>query len=80
MPDQSKPDPLEDLHRMGITMEPDVPGPYHREIAYSTDVPNTKTGQRHTLTCGHRVMTFGNVAHARGKLFCAACKDEGVAE
>ncbi len=77
MPDNPKlSDELKRLRALGINLEPDTgPGPYHRAIAFSAPIPNTKTGQRHVLQCGHYIQTFGNIALANGKVFCQQCKD-----
>lgn len=49
---------------------------FHKKIRrIIKTIPNTKTGFMLELECGHRVMSFGNLAHANGVLYCVACRE-----
>lgn len=48
---------------------------FHMEVKRSTPIPNTKTGHYLDLACGHRVMTFGRLALAGGRVLCTQCRD-----
>lgn len=71
-------DPIEDLKRYGIHLEPDLgPTPYHRRIVATEPLPGTRNGHLCTLECGHMVQTFGKLSHARGRrVLCTACRGE----
>jgi hypothetical protein len=62
----------------GAYLEPDD-GPrdsaFHKRILRTTPVANTRTGNWVDLECGHRVMSFGNLAYAHGVLLCERCKE-----
>lgn len=69
-------DPIEDLKRLGIRLEPDTGHtPYHRAIVSMTPIPNTRTGNICELECGHRVHIFGKIELANGKALCMVCRD-----
>jgi hypothetical protein len=63
----------------GAHLEPDS-GPrntaFHKRIIRTAPVPNTKVGHYCDLECGHRVMTFGNLAHCAGVVLCDQCRTE----
>lgn len=68
-------DPIEDLKRRGIRLEPDKgPTPYHRRILTMTPIAHTRTGNTCALECGHTVHTFGKVDPV-GKVLCTECRD-----
>lgn len=61
-----------------INLMPDMGGPslWRRRIVQSAPIPNTKTGQQHTLECGHVIMTFGSMGHLGGvEAMCTACRE-----
>jgi hypothetical protein len=62
----------------GAYLEPD-PEPresrWHKRIVSVRPIPNTLSGNWVDLECGHRVQTFGNLAHAKGFVMCLACRD-----
>ena len=63
--------------KYGIKLTPDTGhGPHHRTIVNKIPILNTKTGFFLTLECGHMSQSFGNLEHARGKVYCAACAAE----
>jgi len=47
---------------------------FHRTIVGTRPMPNTRSGNFVLLDCGHQVMTFGNLAHANGKVLCTVCR------
>jgi hypothetical protein len=66
----------------GSYLEPDE-GPrtsrFHKKIVKAAPLPNTQSGNTLDLECGHRVMTFGNLAHAGGVVLCTQCRDAAEA-
>lgn len=72
-------DPLEDLKKRGIHMEPDRGHTaYHRRIVSMAPIPHTRTGNTCMLECGHRVQTFGRIDLAGGKVLCQECRNAGT--
>lgn len=70
-------DPIEDLKKYGIDLEPDIArdGPYHRTITHVKPIPNTRAGNVCTLSCGHIVQAFGRLELAEnGKVLCTECR------
>jgi hypothetical protein len=65
----------------GRYLEPDEgprEGPLYKRIVRTKPIPNTRSGHRVQLECGHTVMTFGNLAHACGVVFCTQCRDKAA--
>jgi hypothetical protein len=62
----------------GHYLEPDE-GPrdsaFHKRIVSIKTIPNTRAGHWLDLECGHRVQSFGNLAHANGVVLCTQCRD-----
>lgn len=62
----------------GSYLEPDD-GPrntrYHMGILHAEPIPNTRSGNRVTLACGHVVQTFGNLTYSGGRILCTKCRD-----
>jgi hypothetical protein len=61
----------------GAYLEPDENprnSPFHKRILRTAPVANTLSGHWVDLECGHRVMSFGNLAHAGGVLLCSQCR------
>ena len=52
--------------------------PGARRILRAEPVPDTKSGNWLDLDCGHRVMAFGNLDHAKGFIVCEQCILSGV--
>ena len=65
----------------GAYLEPDDEprtSPFHQTIVGTRPIPNTRTGHFVTLACGHEVMTFGKLEHARGRVLCTACRAQAA--
>lgn len=65
----------------GIYMESDGEprdSQFHRRIIAAQRIPETRAGNTLDLECGHRVRTFGNLAHTNGVVFCTQCRDAAV--
>ena len=65
----------------GAYLEPDEEprnSPFHVRIVKIERIPNTRSGNNLVLECGHRVQSFGNLAHANGVVFCTQCRDSTV--
>lgn len=62
----------------GAYLEPDEGGnnQFRKRIVSTTPIPNTRTGHWCNLECGHRVMTYGNLDHAKGRVLCTQCRDD----
>jgi hypothetical protein len=71
-------DPLEDLKKLGINLEPDTGlTPHHRRIVAARPIQGTRSGQICELSCGHTVQTYGDLKHARGGMvLCTECRKE----
>ncbi len=54
--------------------------PFHKRIVRTRRVPGTKSGNHVFLECGHRVMTFGDLALTNGVAMCERCKQENEHE
>lgn len=66
------------LDNSGSYLEPDEPprnSLYHMRIVRVERIPGTLSGNNVTLECGHGVQTFGNLAHAEGRILCTKCRD-----
>jgi hypothetical protein len=62
----------------GRYLEADAPPrdtPHHKRIVGAFPIENTRTGYRLLLECGHEAVTFGNLAHAEGRVLCMRCRD-----
>lgn len=62
----------------GAYLEPDEApreSPFHKRILRTQPIKGTRTGHWADLECGHRVMTFGDLAKAEGKVLCTECRD-----
>ena len=62
----------------GAYLEPDEEprtSRFHRRIVSTAPMPHTRTGHYCDLECGHRVMTFGNLEMAGGRVLCTECRD-----
>jgi hypothetical protein len=46
---------------------------FHKAVLRAEPVPNTLCGHWLDLECGHRVMAFGDLAHAGGVVLCDQC-------
>jgi len=51
---------------------------FHVGIVSIERIPNTRVGCRVTLTCGHVVMTFGDLQAAQGRVLCTVCRDKAA--
>jgi hypothetical protein len=68
-------DPIEDLKKLGIRLEPDLgPTPHHRRVIATKALSGTRTGHRCLLECGHEVLTFGDLRHSGGIVLCDECR------
>ena len=62
----------------GAYLEPDEGPrntPYHQRIIGTAPIPGTRAGHWLELACGHRAMSFGNLAHAGGVVLCDQCRN-----
>lgn len=62
----------------GAYLEPDDEprnSKWHKRIVRVARIANTRCGNYLVLECGHRAMSFGNLEHAAGVVFCAQCRD-----
>jgi hypothetical protein len=62
----------------GAYLEPDEGSRetlFHMRILAVEPIPNTQTGNYIKLECGHRVMAFGRLQHAAGRILCTVCRD-----
>jgi hypothetical protein len=48
--------------------------PFHIAIASAERIAGTRSGRIVTLVCGHKFQTFGDLAHAEGKILCVYCR------
>jgi len=48
---------------------------YHKRIVRTSRVPGTRSGNYCFLECGHRVMTFGDLALLNGVTMCERCRE-----
>jgi hypothetical protein len=67
----------------GAYLEPDEgprDTPFHKRIVRTMRVANTRMGHWCILECGHRVMTFGDLAHSAGLVLCTQCRDGATNE
>lgn len=63
----------------GAYLEPDTQprkSRFHFDIVNMERLPNTLMGFYAVLSCGHRVMMFGNMEMVGRRAFCAYCRDE----
>lgn len=63
----------------GRFLEPDEAprnSQWHKRIVRTSRIPNTRVGRWCDLECGHRVMAFGDLAHADGVVLCTQCRDQ----
>jgi hypothetical protein len=68
-------DPIQDLKKLGIRLEADKGKTiYHRRIVSMQPIPHTKSGNNCTLSCGHRVQTYGRIDPLQLYL-CTECRD-----
>jgi hypothetical protein len=62
----------------GSYLEPDE-GPrdtrFHKRIMRTRPIIGSRAGHWCDLECGHRIMSFGNLAHAAGVVLCTQCRD-----
>jgi len=49
---------------------------FHKKIIQATPVPNYPARNFLHLECGHRVISFGDLAHAGGVILCDQCRDQ----
>ena len=66
---------------MNIRIEPDQPprdSEWHKRIARTEPIPDTKSGKRLTLECGHMVQAFGSLCLTEGRVLCTQCRDASV--
>ena len=66
------------LDSSGSFIEPDE-GPrdsrFHKRIVSAKKMAGTRGGNTVMLECGHGVLTFGDLAHAKGVVLCTKCRD-----
>jgi len=65
----------------GSYLEPDEEPrdtPWHKRIVATKPIENTRTGNWCELECGHTVQTFGDLAHANGRILCMVCRGGAV--
>jgi hypothetical protein len=61
----------------GVYIEPDDGSrdtQFHKRIVRVEPVTETRSGHYLDLECGHRVMAFGDLAHANGVILCDQCR------
>jgi hypothetical protein len=67
----------------GAYLEPDEDpreSRFHMGIVCTERIPNTRVGHYAALTCGHRVLLFGDPALAGGRVLCTQCRDAAGAQ
>jgi hypothetical protein len=66
----------------GAYLEPDEEprASRHHKLIVETvgPIPETRVGHYAVLECGHRVMLFGRIELAGGRVLCTQCRDQEV--